>query len=702
MSRSLAFALRTLELAFALVVALVVPAAAVGWLYLLRGSLSLPGPRLGDALPLDELPGRSSVPVLLLLVVWGAASLSLGLVARAARVERLAAALVFALAAGALLYASTGVSIFVVRQIPAGDAFESAGRIEFVYVAAAIVGLGGAALGRQRAAGRAWPIVLAVLVAASGILDVFSAITPAIDSRLHLIENATPNVVPKVASALVVPAGLALLVLARGLKRRRRRAWQLTLALVVAAVVLHLLKGLDYEEAAANMLIALALIARRHDFAGRGDPAVHAHLVQRALVYAGAIAGYAAVALWVNRISADQPYTLGFVARETGESLLGLELAGARHLGGEFGSWFSLSVFLLGLTAVFSLLATWLAPWRYRLSHDARDRARAEQLVRRFGVDTLAPFSLRGDKSYFFGEHDEAFLAYKVVAGVAVVSGDPIGPDEAVEPLIQRFRGFAHERDWRVAVLGAGERCLDAYRAAGFRALYHGDEAVVHPQEFSLDGRAIRKVRQSVTRLEREGYAAEVLYAGEIHDELRAELEDIFDEWRGGEATKGFTMELDTLFRLDGEEAVFVVGRDEHGTPKGFLHFVVAEPAEALSLSSMPRRHETPNGFNEWLVVTAIAWAKEHGFAQVSMNFAPFAAILAPDAEVQGAQRLQRRALSTLKGHGFQLENLLAFNRKFFPTWQRRYVVYERPLDLPRVGVAGLAAEGYLPLPSRG
>jgi lysyl-tRNA synthetase class 2 len=158
-------------------------------------------------------------------------------------------------------------------------------------------------------------------------------------------------------------------------------------------------------------------------------------------------------------------------------------------------------------------------------------------------------------------------------------------------------------------------------------------------------------------------------------------------------------MELDTLFRLDADDALFVIGRDASGIPQGFLHFVIAGPARALSLSSMPRRCGTPNGFNEWLAVTAIAWAKSHDFELVSMNFAPFAAVLAPEREdeLTGAKRLQRRALKTLRGHGFQLENLLVFNRKFFPHWEPRYVIYQRPADLPRVGLAGLAAEGYLP-----
>jgi lysyl-tRNA synthetase class 2 len=114
----------------------------------------------------------------------------------------------------------------------------------------------------------------------------------------------------------------------------------------------------------------------------------------------------------------------------------------------------------------------------------------------------------------------------------------------------------------------------------------------------------------------------------------------------------------------------------------------------------MPRLRTTPNGFNEWLVCVAIEWAREHGYKQVSLNFAPFAALLAPEAVLSGLQQLERRALLRLKGR-FQLDNLLLFNRKFFPLWRRRFVVYERRLDLPRVGIAALAAEAYLPFSGR-
>ena len=192
---------------------------------------------------------------------------------------------------------------------------------------------------------------------------------------------------------------------------------------------------------------------------------------------------------------------------------------------------------------------------------------------------------------------------------------------------------------------------------------------------------------------------AVALRPSELQSELRRELEAVADEWRGDQPERGFAMALDTLFGLDDEHAIFVVGFAPDGTPSGFLHFALSTASRSLSLSSMPRLRSTPNGFNEWLICVAVDWARGNGYDHVSLNFAPFAALLAPEAVLKGTQELQRRALCALKGH-FQLDNLLAFNRKFFPRWERRFVVYERRRDLPRVGIAALAAEAYLPFQS--
>src|SRR5213083_716293 len=103
--------------AFAIVV------AATGWLYVVQPHSALPGPPVTDALPLDELSRRSAVPLLVFLAVWITAALLLGLIARLGRAERLTAGLMLALGVGGWAYVTTGLSLLIVRQVPAHQAF---------------------------------------------------------------------------------------------------------------------------------------------------------------------------------------------------------------------------------------------------------------------------------------------------------------------------------------------------------------------------------------------------------------------------------------------------------------------------------------------------------------------------------------------------------------------------------------------------
>jgi len=681
-----------LRKASTLPVLLLVSVAATGWLYLVRAGL--PGPHVPEALPLDELAKHAGVPLAWYLAVWAVAALLLGLHARWARIEPLTGALSLAAAVGIWTYLANGVSIAVTRQVSVRDALDVAARLESTYLGPALVALAVALLatGHGRPVRRA-PFLVATLVAAGASLNLLHTMLPGDDSGL--LRNLTPDAAGPLARAAGALVAIVLLVAARGLARRRRRAWQLALAVAGVSAGLHVLHGLN-DGTLVSIVVLCVLVARRRDFDRPGDVATRRRTTARAAGALAAIAAYGVVALWLNRMAADQPFTAGFALHVLVQSLRG----GSSHLAGDFGDWYPLSVLLLCGAAALWIVSGWLAPWRHRVRQEERERDLARALVHTWGVDTLAPFVLRADKSYFFNTDESAFLAYRVLGGVAIVSGDPVGAPVAFSPLVGRFVAHAHQRDWRVAILGASERCLPLYAAHGLHALYHGDEAVVETASFSLDGRPMRKVRQSVHRLELAGYTARVLRPSELDAPLRAELEQVARTWRGAEPERGFVMALDALFRLGDEDAVFVVGFDGSGAAGGFLHFALSEAASALSLSSMPRLRSTPNGFNEWLICETVEWARAHGYSRVSLNFAPFAALLAPEAVLSSAERVQRRALLALKGH-FQLDNLLVFNRKFLPTWERRFVVYEHRRDLPRVGVAALAAEAYLPFQKR-
>jgi hypothetical protein len=142
-------ALRLAGLTSAGLLGLVVVVSAQGWLYELRGS-TLIGPQVRDALPLDELPRHDSVSLLLFVGVWAGAGVLVGLLARRARVERLTAALLAALTTGLWLLLTTWVSLVVVRQVADRQAFHAALHVPALYLAAGLIGLGCAVLGRTR------------------------------------------------------------------------------------------------------------------------------------------------------------------------------------------------------------------------------------------------------------------------------------------------------------------------------------------------------------------------------------------------------------------------------------------------------------------------------------------------------------------------------------------------------------------------
>jgi lysyl-tRNA synthetase class 2 len=667
-----------------------------GWLYLIGHEGHPPGPAVGDALPLDELARHSAVPLLVFVGAWSCAAVALACIARLLALGRLAAALLLGLLVGSWSYLTTAVSILVVRQIAAESAFRDAGTLRVVLVPALLAALAGALLARAELLPRArLRIVLAWFTAAAGAVGVIDSILP--EHSTTLVAEFAPGARP-LASALVAPFGLALLYVARGLGRGSRRAWQVALGLLIGSTAVHLAHS-DYGALVTGGLAA-CLLARRGDFRVVGDPSSRRHVASRLALVVTAILAYGVAALWANRLAADRPFSISFALHETAVAATGQSLTGHEHLTGSFGDWFGPSVFALALGGVAVVVSGWLAPWRFRLDQDDRNRRLAREIVSSWGSDTLAPFVLRADKSYFFGPGERSLVAYRVVGGVAVVSGDPLGPADELDGAISSFIEHVRSRGWRICILGASERCLELYRRHGLRALYHGDEAVLDVASFSLDGRAIRKVRQSVSRLRHAGYTAEVARADQVDGALRDELESVRRAWRGAAPDRGYAMASDSLFRLEGADAVFVIGRSPDCAVQGFLHFAVAHAGRALSLSTMPRRRDTPNGFNEWLVCEAVAWARAHGFERVSLNFAPFAALLAPEAKLSRAQKVQRRLLMALKGQ-FQLDNLLLFNRKFFPLWQKRFVIFEHRRDLPRVGIAALAAESYLPFGGR-
>jgi lysyl-tRNA synthetase class 2 len=358
---------------------------------------------------------------------------------------------------------------------------------------------------------------------------------------------------------------------------------------------------------------------------------------------------------------------------------------------------------LTAALGAFTLVATiylFLRSAKPRARLAAADAVRIRDLLDRYGDrDSLGYFALRDDKSVIWSPSGKAGICYRVVAGVMLASGDPLGDSEAWPGAIGAFLTEAGRHAWRPAVMGCSELGAEVWcREGDLSALELGDEAIVNVGEFSLAGRQMRNVRQMVNRVAKNGYAAEVRRVGDIP---RPELDAIIREadlWRGTQVERGFSMALGRL-GAPGDEACVLVTARENGVLRAILHFV-PWGIDGLSLDLMRRDKTAQAGLNDFLIVEAIKAAPALGIKRVSLNFAMFRAALERGERIGAGPVLKAwRGLLVFLSRWFQIESLYKFNAKFSPVWEPRFFVFPGGRDAPRIAFAALEAEAFLVWP---
>src|SRR5205823_15094813 len=104
------------------------------------------------------------------------------------------------------------------------------------------------------------------------LINIASALTPDIRWRGHLLLSFEPVETIRLFHAMALPFGTALVLVSPYLLKRRRRALQAAIALMLALGLFDLLKGLDFEETVITWGVALALLAGGRQFRVRHDP----------------------------------------------------------------------------------------------------------------------------------------------------------------------------------------------------------------------------------------------------------------------------------------------------------------------------------------------------------------------------------------------------------------------------------------------
>ncbi|HUR73381.1 MAG TPA: phosphatidylglycerol lysyltransferase domain-containing protein [Sporichthya sp.] len=543
------------------------------------------------------------------------------------------------------------------------------------------------------------PRLVAFVAWAAGVVTVISALLPAERSRLRVIEDWLGSTTVTVAAGSAAAAGVALILLAGGLRRRQRNAWRAAVVLAAGSTVLHLAKGLDVEEASLSLALLLVLIAARDQFRAAGR--TPGWRVRIAVLAAVGVTNVAAGLVLVDAYGlADSPGT-GPRLRHV---LLGLAgISGPAHFAGDETAT-TVSAVLAGLGAITLLTAIWVVmarPQRHPARTPDQDAALAALLARDDG-DSLGWFATRDDRDVVLSPTGKAAVSYQVVGGVALAAGDPLGDPEAWPKAIEAFLAEAARHAWVPAVIGCGHRAGEVWQRAGLDALELGDEAIVEVGSFSLEGRAMRGIRQSAGRVARAGYTTRIRRAGEVSAEEWEQIRSAAHTWRVGGVERGFSMALGRLGDLRDAGGMLACSYDADGRLRALLHFV-PWGTDGLSLDLMRRDPTSDNGVNEALIVALIQAVPAFGIRRLSLNFAVFRSAIERGGQLGAGPvaRLWRRLL-LIGSRWWQIEQMYRFNAKFGPEWRPRYLCYPGSRELARVAVAALRAEAFLVLPGSG
>jgi phosphatidylglycerol lysyltransferase len=525
------------------------------------------------------------------------------------------------------------------------------------------------------------PGVVATGAFVAGLVLLFSGATPALANRLSALQRFVPLGVIEASHLAGSAAGVGLLILARGLRRRLDGAWHLAMWLLGAGLVASLLKGLDWEEA---LLLALTL----------------------GLLWASRDRFYRRTSLLDQPFSG--PWILSMLLALA--AMLWLALFSYRHVNYASELWWQFALdanaprtlrasLLVILVAAAFALAKLLRPAEPLLGLPApADLERAAPIVAA-AADPSAHLALVGDKKLLFNAAGTGFVMFGESGRSWIAMGEPVAPEPERDALAWQFREYCDRHDAWPVFYQVPPEALQTYVDLGLALSKMGEEARVPLTEFSLDGSQRAGLRQAWRRAGREGLAFQVVAAERVASYLR-QLESISEAWLRSKAAaeKGFSVGRFDPAYLTRLPCALVTLRER---PVAFANLWPGGGREELSLDLMRHADDAPPGCMDFLFIETMLWGRQQGYRWFSLGMAPLAGL-----DTHPLAPAWNRLGSFLYRHGehfYNFEGLRHYKAKFDPVWRPRYLASPGGLALPRIllDVSSLIAGGVREIVTR-
>ena len=571
-------------------------------------------------------------------------------------------------------------------------------------------------------------VLVAVVVAATALGPILIAVTGEIEGPLSALADlyvgpsayGSAGTDRDLAQILlsVVPA-LVVLVLAAGLRRGRRFAWWATLLFHTLLLTVGAFYAVDYYQWAVDndlindgtswvawlvplvllpvLIIGLLLVTRR-SFTVQAPAGVYRRL---GLTVAGLVAGLWVLFVALGSLVADDfdpPVGIAdliadFPARLLPNGYLSViepAFEPTDGLGRFLTDWIPVAVWAVVLVG---LLRSFVAA---RVETADADRLLAQRILRRHGTSSLSHLTTWEGNSYWFADGARSFVAYRVEGGVAITTGDPVGPSAELGEVIEQFVAFCHAHHWTVCLYSVTDAVKEVTDDFGWPSLQVAEETVLPLGSLAFAGKKFQDIRTSISRAGKSGITAEWITYRSAPLSIRDQIEAISEEWVSDKALPEMGFTLGGLDELEDPTVRCLIAVDAERTIHGVTSWMPCyrdgEPI-GWTLDFMRRRSEGFKGVMEFLIGSAALDLQAQGAQFLSLSGAPLAQAH-PDDDQAGVQRLLGVIGATMEPvYGFR--SLLRFKAKFQPEFRPMYLCYPEAGVLPRIGLA--ISRAYLP-----
>ncbi|NOU35479.1 MAG: DUF2156 domain-containing protein [Kiritimatiellaceae bacterium] len=536
---------------------------------------------------------------------------------------------------------------------------------------------------------RASLVLLPASVALCGFSNILDSIIPASPAIIDKIQEWIPLEVSQHGRFVLFLSGAMLLALARGLRRRKRVAWNMTAAILSAAAVLDFTQTFNWNRSAVALVILMALFRRRSLFDARSDAPSFRLGIAAAGVMFLLLASYGTIAihgLGARGVFGDPlSWSEAFHGAVSAALQIKTEL---NELAGREASHFLHTIRLQGLFIGFFALIMVLRPVILRKqAHSPEDFENVKWLVDTYSDDPMAVFALLPDKHYYFEEGVEGVVAYALWWNVAVVLADPICKPDCREKLVHGFIRHCRSCDWKPVFYCSHYTNRDIYERIGFQLIRIAEEARLRLADFKLDGARFQNLRTARNKARKNGlifgwYGGE----GSLPDEqMEGQLLELSKEWlkrkRGGEM--GFDLSSFDLQAIREKGAAVV--RSPDGRLEAFATWHTYDHNKGRCLDIMRSRAETRDVM-DFLILEAIQSFRDQGIEEISFGSAPLANTADPSEHSMYDRSIRFVFENLERFYGYK--RLFFFKQKYQPCWEARYLSYPCGTSLLLVGMA--------------